>query len=85
MAAKKKKIQFDAPAHFLVPVHEKVSDKEKEELLATYSDAIRALPRISMADPGIAGLDVSEGDIIKIKRKSLTAGKTVYYRRVMHG
>lgn len=68
--------------HILVPTHEKISDKEKEELFAKYKITVRELPRISVADPALAGLNAQLGDVIKITRSSPTAGETVYYRGV---
>jgi len=78
--AEKEKIQ-----HILVPIHKKLSEKEKAELLAKYKITIKELPKILITDPAIAGLDAKEGDVIKIIRKSPTAGKVEYYRGVISG
>ncbi|MGB6628883.1 MAG: DNA-directed RNA polymerase subunit H, partial [Nitrososphaeraceae archaeon] len=43
------------------------------------------LPYIMITDKGIEDLDVRPGDIIKITRKSPTAGESVYYRYVVEG
>jgi DNA-directed RNA polymerase subunit H len=65
-----------------VPKHEKISQKEKEELFAKYKITVRELPRIAFADPALIELDAKVGDVIRITRKSQTAGVTVYYRGV---
>jgi len=70
--------------HRLIPEHIKLSEKEKEALLAKYHVTLRELPKISDKDPAINHLDVQEGDIIKIIRKSPTAGESVFYRGVIH-
>ena len=77
-------MKFDVTEHVLVPKHSKISDKEKKELLDKYSASLKELPRILKADPAIQNLDVKEGDIIKILRKSPTAGEIVFYRRVVN-
>ncbi len=76
--------KFDVTKHVMVPKHTKISEKEKEELLERYSVTLKELPRILKKDPGIQHLDVKEGDIIKIVRKSQTAGESVFYRRVVN-
>jgi DNA-directed RNA polymerase subunit H len=38
-----------------------------------------------MSDKGLEDLDVRPGDIIKIARRSPTAGQSVYYRYVVQG
>ena len=70
-------------AHILVPEHSKISEKEKHELLEQYRITDKELPRILKADAAIAHLDVKPGDVIKISRKSPTAGETVFYRVVV--
>jgi DNA-directed RNA polymerase subunit H len=54
-------------------------------LFEKYNISIKELPKISRKDPAIEHLDAKEGDIIRIERESLTAGKTVYYRGVVNG
>jgi len=69
--------------HVLVPKHKKISEKEKSELLETYHITINELPSIKKSDPALAGMEVQSGDIIKIERKSATAGNSVFYRGVV--
>ena len=75
--------KFEVNKHELVPKHSKLSEKEMKELFAKYAIELPNLPRIFKSDPAILDLDVKEGDIIKISRKSPTAGETVFYRRVV--
>lgn len=74
-----------AVQHILVPKHIKLSDKEKEEVLKKYNIKVGDLPKIFLSDPALADLDVKEGDVIKIIRKSPTSGEAVYYRGVTSG
>ena len=69
--------------HTLVPKHKKLSEKDKEQLLKKHNLSFYSLPKILKADPAIVALDVKAGDIIKIERKSLTAGVAYYYRVVV--
>ncbi len=73
---------FDVHKHFLVPKHSKVSEAEKKKLLGDYNISGKDLPKILKTDSAIASLNVKESDIIKIERKSKTAGISVYYRIV---
>jgi DNA-directed RNA polymerase subunit H len=75
--------EYDVSKHVLVPKHSKLSDKEKKELFEKYVADLRDLPRIYKDDLGIENLDAKEGDIIKITRKSPTAGESIFYRRVV--
>lgn len=68
--------------HVLVPKHEKLSDKERDEVLKHYNSSIDDFPRILKRDAALQGLNVKQGDLIRISRKSLTAGETVFYRVV---
>jgi len=69
-------------SHSLVPKHEKLSEKEKEELFKKYNISIKELPRILKKDPAISKLDPKLGDVIKITRQSKTAGEAVFYRGI---
>ncbi|MBW2972698.1 DNA-directed RNA polymerase subunit H [Candidatus Woesearchaeota archaeon] len=69
--------------HVLIPKHKKLSDKEKKDVLEIYKITVNELPSIHKDDPALAGIDVQQGDVIKIERDSPTAGKTVFYRGVL--
>ena len=81
MATKKKKILV--PNHVYVPKHEIIPKKEAEEMLEEYHCEPTELPLIFSNDPAIIGLGVKRGDMIKITRKSATAGESYYYRYVV--
>jgi len=68
--------------HVLVPKHIKISEKEKEEVLKEYNITLKELPKILKDDPAIEKLNVKAGDVIKVIRKSPTAGESVFYRGV---
>lgn len=70
--------------HFLVPMHIKLLQKEKDELLKKYHITLKELPKIFINDPAIRHLDIKDNDVIKITRKSPTAGTTVFFRGVIH-
>jgi DNA-directed RNA polymerase subunit H len=76
--------EFDIKKHLLVPKHAKVSEKEKKELIEKYKIAVYDLPFIAKNDPAIKELEVQSGDIVKIIRKSPTAGEAVFYRCVVN-
>ncbi len=76
-------MKFDIREHNLVPKHIVLNEQEKEELLKKYGINIRQLPRILVTDPVVKLLNAKVGDVIKIIRKSETAGETVYYRVVV--
>ncbi len=73
---------FDVTSHTLVPLHELCSQKEKDEVLRTFGAQAQQMPRIRVTDAGIAHLGAKEGDLIRITRKSSTAGTTTFYRIV---
>lgn len=72
-------------AHVLIPKHELMSEEEVEELLKKYNVTKDKLPKIYESDPAIAELNAKPGDVIKITRKSPTAGIAFYYRLVIPG
>lgn len=74
---------FDVSTHILVPLQTKLTDGEKEKLLESYDITLKQLPKILKDDPSLVKLNVEIGDVIKIQRKSKTAGVAVYYRLVV--
>ena len=78
-----KKNQILVPDHVYVPKHEIMTKKEAEEVLKKYNCKPTELPLIFVNDPAIMGLGVKPGDMIKITRKSATAGEIFYYRYVV--
>ena len=71
------------PDHVYVPKHEIINKKEAEEVLQKFNCKPTELPLILVTDPAILGLGVKPGDMIKITRKSSTAGEGIYYRYVV--
>jgi len=78
-----KKNQILVPDHVYVPKHEIITKKEAEAVLKKYNCKPTELPLIFVTDPAILGLGVKPGDMIKISRKSPTAGESLYYRYVV--
>jgi len=77
--------EFKASKHVFVPKHEIVPKEEIPEILARYHATLEQLPYILTTDPNVVELGAKPGDVIKITRKSETAGVTEYYRLVVEG
>ena len=65
--------------------HVKLSEKEKEAVFKKYNITLTELPKILKDDPAIQGLGAKSGDVIKIVRKSLTAGESLIHKYVVEG
>ena len=78
-----KKIPTLVPDHVYVPKHEIMTKKEAEQVIKDFNCNPTELPFIFVTDPAILGLGVKPGDMIKITRKSGTAGESIYYRYVV--
>ena len=81
MATKKNPILV--PDHIYVPKHEIMTKKESQMVLDEFNCKPTELPLIFVTDPAILGLGVKPGDMIRITRKSGTAGESTYYRYVV--
>lgn len=66
----------------LVPKHEILNEDNKADLLKTLNISSSQLPKILSNDPAVKALGAKKGDVIKIMRKSQTAGEYNYYRLV---
>ena len=75
--------EFNILKHELVPEHIILNEDEKNELLEKYRIKPKNLPKILTTDPVAKALNAKEGDILKIIRKSKTAGTSLYYRIVV--
>lgn len=77
--------KFDPTSHVLVPLHEKLSIEEAVKVLKELGVRPEQLPWIRSSDPIVKAIGARPGDIIKVTRKSPTAGETVVYRYVISG
>jgi len=75
--------KFVLQDHDLVPVHILLSPEEVEEALEEYGVEAAQLPKIHITDPVVKEVGAEVGDILKILRKSPTAGESVFYRLVI--
>ena len=74
--------ETDILKHELVPQHAILSEEEKKELLEKLKITQGQLPKILTTDSVVKAIGAKEGDVVKIMRKSITAGKHTYYRLV---
>jgi DNA-directed RNA polymerase subunit H (RpoH/RPB5) len=73
----------DIPAKVFIPEHQLLNEDEKKELLAKFSEV--ELARILSTDMMSRYYAAKVGDIFRIIRPSFTAGKNIFYRRVVNG
>lgn len=76
---------FNIFEHELVPKHELLEPEEEERVLAEYRVQPYQLPQIRASDPAANAIGAKPGDIIRVIRKSPTAGRYVSYRYVVEG
>jgi DNA-directed RNA polymerase subunit H len=74
---------FDLFEHKLVPRQEILAEEEKAALLARYRVQPYQLPQISSVDPTVKAIGAKPGDVLKVIRKSPTAGEHIAYRYVV--
>ena len=80
-----KEKSYNIFGHQLVPKHELLSKKDAEELMQEFHIQPHQLPYLKSSDPASQSLHAEPGDIIRITRKSATAGEVTIYRYVVEG
>ena len=75
--------KFNVLEHELVPDHVLLSEEETTVLLKKYNITRGQLPKIKSSDVVVKQIGAKPGDVLRIIRKSLTAGKAVAYRLVI--
>lgn len=80
-----KELKKSVNEHFLVPKHRLLTNDEKGQILDRFKVKLKQLPKISIKDPVIRTIaDAKIGDIVEIKRSSVTAGEAIYYRVIIN-
>jgi DNA-directed RNA polymerase subunit H len=74
---------IDVFENLLVPKHEIVPRREAEELLERLHIKAHQLPYLRADDPAALQIGAKPWDVVKITRKSPTAGEVVVYRYVI--
>lgn len=72
----------DILQHNLVPEHTILSDEEAQEVLEELNVRLDQIPKILPTDPVVKAIGAKLGDVLRITRKSETAGIFVAYRVV---
>ncbi len=80
--------RFEVMNHIHVPEHRLLSKEEADEVLEKYTISIEELPKIKRSDTCIRSLElrvgeITRGSIVKIIRRSETAGISYAYRLVI--
>jgi DNA-directed RNA polymerase subunit H len=75
--------EFNILNHELVPEHIILKENEIKEVLEKFNIKPENLPKILLSDPTVKAINAKEGNILKIVRKSKTAGISIYYRIVI--
>jgi len=69
--------------HVMVPDHKIMSEEEVTALLSRYNITTEQLPKIFHDDPAVKTIGANVDDVIRIIRKSHTAGRAEAYRLVI--
>ena len=78
-----KNVLIDLNEHLLVPKHEILSEEERARVLEELQIEPSQLPKLRRTDPIIKLMNGKPGDIVRIQRRSQTAGTPIYYRLII--
>jgi len=85
LSARSEKVSHKILEHELVPKHELLSKEEVVRVLKELGVRPEQLPWIRASDPVARLLGAKPGDVVRIIRKSPTAGVSIAYRFVVVG
>lgn len=80
MVKREKEAMINIFRHELVPKHVVLDKKEVQEVLEKYHVKPHQFPYIKVSDPACQMVGAKPGDLIKIIRRSPTAGEAIAYR-----
>ena len=80
---KEKELSYDLFKHDLVPKHILLKPNEAKEVLERYHIKPFQIPYVKSTDPAVRAIGAKPGDIVKVIRKSATAGESDFYRYVV--
>lgn len=83
--SEKTKLELKVSDHIYVPKHEIIPEDDVPEILKKYNARLEQFPYILVSDPVVKEIGGRPGDLIKVARKSPTAGEIAYYRFVVEG
>jgi DNA-directed RNA polymerase subunit H len=77
------KQEFNVLNHELVPIHEVLSEDETRRLYELYNIIPEQLPKILASDPAAMAIGAKVNQVVRVRRKSKTAGESVAFRLVI--
>jgi DNA-directed RNA polymerase subunit H len=75
--------RFNVLNHQNVPLHEVLPEPEVKALLSKFGIVREQLPKIRSSDPAARVINAAPGNVVRITRRSPTAGVAVAYRLVI--
>lgn len=76
-------LSFNVTKHTLVPKHEVLTSDEKRAIMRQYKASLKQFPLLLSSDPIARYYGLLPGAMVRITRKSPTAGEYVLYRVVV--
>lgn len=76
-------VRFNVLNHVNVPLHVILPEDEVKDLLKRYNIVREQLPKIRNNDPACRVIDAKPGQVVKVTRRSPTAGTAIAYRLVI--
>lgn len=76
-------VRFNVLNHVNVPLHVIVPEEDVKELLKRYNIVREQLPKIRNNDPACKVINAAPGNVVRVTRRSPTAGVATAYRLVI--